>query len=1045
MGVSELRNGREWIRAGEVCSLLHDLGKLSSHFIHYRRTWHLDPRGYYNDPHDHDFLTRYDSENGEKYPQLFECMRKERNFPELDAGLEKFSPAQVMTTHSRGSVGSVYEYALKAGDGIDAACDRNNPLPVNEQTDRRLSESQLRRSAFVYRSNVFGYEGPETRVTPEELDEARSTLYQELDSNKLLKQCWEGMPSAESRRKLLRILEHEFEPGLGDTTRPQNDTSLWEHAYGVTCVTKALQAWHLLYQPNRKPNGIKPWDFFAQAKLMLWGVGWDALTFLERSRRIRDLDARRRLLQEVRDHARDVIEHAHCLGNYIYKDDHCAVFLLPGVADDEQGKEFEDFLKGIEQCLLEETVKQSGAELWPRFCRSDHAPPREILHKLGDLLENLRGDATPWIVADGNQITDGSLEIATDYLKWEPNGKICSVCRMRPAEKADASGPVCDTCLKRRKKTDASLPAANLAGLPEPKPTVWVGEIADGHNCVALLACRVDLAPWLDGRMIRSLFVREPQGLNAEIAALGTLRQFEAEELRARQDILAIHDGGSYDWDRVRSEVAACLGGANPLADAVSFLYNRRWKDGKTIGSNADQDWRTFAGADLDESVSRLCAKTATPSTLLDVWRTTEEFFRSLSNDLVAPGPRWLGLVNHLVEKKRRPVLLVKTSQELREGMLHTAKYGGSAIEFIPQEAGAEGTPIEIITPVTLNWQRDKPIEDIRCGDTSIESAPIIGEGEPIEYLPFRELITTPEYCLILLPGEKAIEAADRIADRFQQWFGKVRGRLGLAVNVLFFDSQFPMPLALESARLLLRSSRARFGKNSATPRLIQHVERQPDRILIGFRDGGRQEFPVQLGDGRLDGHHPWAICRTPRGGLTVCVPGVGHAIHAGDLEAGMELLCAPEIFDFDYLDSSVARFRLTADKEGRRPRATAHPHRQSPPLSVQDLQQRIIPLFELLGRSGITDSALRGMLDQLDERRERWKIDLPLGTPVQGSEAEIWSQVAVALVETNFKSLEPESRQWILDRITEGHFFETTSIFLKILKHQLADEEAKP
>ena len=42
------------------------------------------------------------------------------------------------------------------------------------------------------------------------------------------------------------LMTKYFEPAMSDTTRPNNDTSLWEHVYSVASVAKALHIQRIL-------------------------------------------------------------------------------------------------------------------------------------------------------------------------------------------------------------------------------------------------------------------------------------------------------------------------------------------------------------------------------------------------------------------------------------------------------------------------------------------------------------------------------------------------------------------------------------------------------------------------------------------------------------------------------------------------------------------------------------------------------------------------------------------------------------------------------
>ena len=85
-----------------------------------------------------------------------------------------------------------------------------------------------------------------------------------------------------------------------------------------------------------------------------------------------------------------------------------------------------------------------------------------------------------------------------------PNGAfgICQVCKDRLVSKRDNDIPMCDICIERRKgRVDNWL--LNQSG-----ETIWIDELADSNNRVALIGLKFELDEWLNGDFISSLMVR---------------------------------------------------------------------------------------------------------------------------------------------------------------------------------------------------------------------------------------------------------------------------------------------------------------------------------------------------------------------------------------------------------------------------------------------------------------------------------------------------------------------------------------------------------
>jgi len=292
--IDKLITKREQIFFIELAGLLHDIGKLSKAFLEYRQKWqdYID----YPDPHVDKF---FDTITYEPFPsQVPEDFKTEllrilnfNEFEETDFSIKKAVDAHVR----RDSVGITK--LLKAADGLDSAIDRNNPLLSAEQKDK------------IFRSNVFGYEGNRI-VTVESQEEARQELYTFLRG--LLPDYFERF-NCEARKEILKGIKKAFEQGLADTTRPQNDTTLWEHSYAVASILKVLAVHYILR--NEKLDRIE------KVRFGIFGIGWNGMRFLSYGQKIGDIVGRKRIIDDVKENLRVLIEYKYPIGNEIYADD----------------------------------------------------------------------------------------------------------------------------------------------------------------------------------------------------------------------------------------------------------------------------------------------------------------------------------------------------------------------------------------------------------------------------------------------------------------------------------------------------------------------------------------------------------------------------------------------------------------------------------------------------------------------------------------------------------------------------------------------------
>ena len=276
--LNKLKTNRNQILFIELAGLLHDIGKLSKAFLEYRQQWQNDPQGYDNDPHVHSYLEK------EVFKHLIPPDFKS-NFTNIKA-LEKgdcskwessFSIEKAVHSHVNPEPGALINMMLNAADGIDSASDRNNPLWSAEQKDT------------IFKSNVFGYERGRV-VTFESQEKARKELYAFL--GKSVPGYFENFNDI-SRKTILSKIKEAFEVGLSDTTRPQNDTTLWEHSYAVASILKVVCVYNLFHEEDKM-------DAFDKVKFGILGIGWDGMRFLSYGQKISDVVGRKKIIEDTK-------------------------------------------------------------------------------------------------------------------------------------------------------------------------------------------------------------------------------------------------------------------------------------------------------------------------------------------------------------------------------------------------------------------------------------------------------------------------------------------------------------------------------------------------------------------------------------------------------------------------------------------------------------------------------------------------------------------------------------------------------------------------
>ncbi len=265
--------------------------------------------------------------------------------------------------------------------------------------------------------------------------------------------------------------------------------------------------------------------------------------------------------------------------------------------------------------------------------------------------------------------------------------------------------------------------------------------------------------------------------------------------------------------------------------------------------------------------------------------------------------------------------------------------------------------------------------------------------------------------------GFRVIVAADdagaclgRIQKRVHDTLGRVRGSLPVHVSALAFRARFPLYLALDALRRME-------GRGKATPpqhwTLRQRREAEGQLLLNWDTPQGKVEWTVPLTTGdpdRPDIWHPHAIC--------VSRPqGPGRLAHLKDLAVGETIRRAPDTFDFMVLDSSVRRYQLRYDAQGRRPHfILGDPGR--PPYLLEHLD----PLLDLRRKTRWNPSQAKGLIGQLVDSYGAWVRDAHPSLREQGRAA--WKIHAKALL-LRYLPKDPELREFMLAHLDDGLVFD--------------------
>lgn len=284
--------------------------------------------------------------------------------------------------------------------------------------------------------------------------------------------------SMQSRATFVPQVERAFDAALGDTRRPINEVTLADWSGAVAALYKSALAGALL--------GIKPTNP-DHLHWRLLRVNFDVLGLYAKAVKIGDLLGYKRAVEQACEAVKKLIEEEYPLGNEIYRDSTGIYFIFPDL--------------GLPADLAQEIrrrVEETEMELAPRIAVTETAAAEQLKGILAKARrEALQDLARPF---DGQNLGDYW------HQRWKKVGdgkwEVCPVCRLRPKRE---DRDVCEICKKRR--------ASRIKEWGQnPEQTIWIDEIADHNDRVALIVGKFGLDDWLSGDLVQTMLVKAVSG-----------------------------------------------------------------------------------------------------------------------------------------------------------------------------------------------------------------------------------------------------------------------------------------------------------------------------------------------------------------------------------------------------------------------------------------------------------------------------------------------------------------------------------------------------
>jgi hypothetical protein len=483
--LNKLKDNRTSILLAEIGIWLHLLGKLSEEFIQrqskqggsfgYRQICNNNPLQLNNN------LFQIIADDWVR--TIFDSLSCEiPNFPKSNRSPN--SLCEFVKNHLINDIGNFEDCALlkivATAHHISGAEEKDLPW---QQNDCKSKIKQPDKSK-TYAAGAFGFEyKPVLEIN---LTEIRNSLVNNIycvlkyikNNSSINESYWQ-----ENYPKLIDAFSKAYKVTVGDTQRPVNDVTLWDATSLAAALFKSALVKMIL------EGWCEPINSTTKETIISWRIlriNIDSLSIMAKGVKIGDILGYRKAIEDSISECKKIIEITYCLGNEIYHDETGIYFSFPDVDAVTPGF-WNDLINE-----LKEAVHKIEPELSPYIVVSDSIPDFKDLTSQRD--SAIKDTNFPYRNEDLCQ------DFSNLWSNVSQNSEVCPICRLRPM-KENSDG--CEYCLDRRKGRAEGW-------IQNPKNTIWLDEVSDHNDRVALLVGSFDLTDWLNGKLISTLAKKTP-------------------------------------------------------------------------------------------------------------------------------------------------------------------------------------------------------------------------------------------------------------------------------------------------------------------------------------------------------------------------------------------------------------------------------------------------------------------------------------------------------------------------------------------------------
>ena len=804
---------------------------------------------------------------------------------------------------------------LKKNDGLDSGIDKM--VAENASYSKQSKD-------HTYISTAFGYEKEKIELDLSDTDENSLTKIRTNYANTLaniLNELKDKDFSSnehfetwiEQRNKLLQKTRNAFLNALGETRRPANDVTLWDHSYSVASLYKSALAEVVLSECEREKKDPK------EIKWKLLSIRFDGDEFYHSVNKIADVLGRKSLVEKIFEKIKILLEMIIPIGNEIYRDENGSIFLVPESADEgiyEISEEiWNDSESGIKSFEIEAELDFEGN--WKKKSLNEivgNNPPDNIKQLIEDISSFIsQGIFVP--VIHVSEPSRGALNIGKEINRtvkhqidigrlkeiWrdKKEGHLkCSACGLRPVpltnekkeqldEKIKKSGwkslseeeknnykaferKVCIDCLKTATNRVEEWSKnhewkENEPGKPFYDTSIWLDEIADENNRIGLVYLSFELKKWLSGGMLNT-FLSKPL-LDSEFKC-----KFDdkiANIINYNQLIKLIKEAFDKNDFNIGLSVSTRNGNQLKVKELFEILVSPKILDKdyiktgkgpldlfKDIVQNRQPDWQ-------NEYECPACATKGDHYHkaivfLLHLTRKHPSFarLRRIWETTREFGIEIFKKAKEKLNKRERPVITFAPNNSLQ--ITHTYYFKDENDTKFELVITKENEAAIILNGDKFNVPESGRIElydeDFKNVVATLENVQL---SEPKEFYTLMPYQFEPTRTLFFMPLKYVWEIIETIKKEYEIQFNKVQNRLPIRVGFVAFNKKMPMYVVLETAKKMYSTEIG--PKELEVSQIDEMSDDKKQRIYgdklgnyvkeIKMNDGNEYHFSYSTGD----------------------------------------------------------------------------------------------------------------------------------------------------------------------------------------------------